>query len=160
MKKMFLVLVLLFLSTIVFGQNNIIISQQQFDAIDFSTFNLEYQFNIIRYELDDGIWSLNSDVTFLNATFLGDFYGDGVNQYEVQLTTFTYSAPLTSVHGFSYFSCIFLGGNDLQCFLDSVVPIWSTQFLVNDWIHRLKLASMQTGGEPMMSQELEEYLTG
>ncbi len=161
-KKVLITVFLVLFSLSAFAQfeQDTIISQEQLDSIDFSSINLQYEVNQIYYSLVSGVWSLNAGVTFLNATPLGDFYGDGTNYYEIQFTTFTYKAPITSSFGLNYFACAYLGGKEVACFENHVLPTWVNQFLVNDWLHRKFLTSLQTGGAPMIPEALQNYLIG
>lgn len=149
MKKIFLIIALIFLATNAFAQveQDTIISQQQLDSVNFDTFNLQYQVRQVYLEFDRGVWFLKANVVFLNV------YRVFSNQYEVQYRVFTYSYS-----GQDFFNCWRTGANsDVGCFTTFVLPTWVNQFFANDFLHRKYLKSLQTGGDPMLSSELANY---
>ena len=127
---------------------DIIIDQETLDAIDVDTVDLMYIFDNIFLDNLDGDWTLWTRVHYLNA------YPIGNGNYEIQYTYTDYK--YTDIE---FFDCLIHGNEtDIFCFETYIIPVWVPKFSVTDFLQRRYLKSLQTGGEPMLSSELETYL--
>jgi len=146
-KKIIIVCILLLLSNFVFADD--IFTQEEIDQVNFDTLNLQYEFSQIFLSLDDGKWELWTTVSFITLEPIGN------NEY-----VFGFEARKYTTININFFQCLIDGINDLDCFITHIIPEWTPGFIMNDLLQRRYLKSLQTGGTPMISNELQNYLIG
>jgi len=121
-------------------------TQEQYDALNFTSMSLQYLFSDIQYNPDT--MTIFVDASYFTAVpfVVND---DRYMLLSRKVTRYTYD-------GTDFWDCT-LTTPDVTCFQTWIAPLWLKKFQILDRVHRNYLRSLQSQGQPFFSYELRTY---
>lgn len=137
------------------GLQDTIINQSVIDQVDFTTLDLDYNFNHIELTTNlDGRWILRGGFNYLDLRPVGYETDNITRRYEIQ-----YKTTWFETESGEFLDCVIpIDSNHTACFNTHILPGWTSDFLRHDSLQRRKLGSYQTGGTPMLDPALVHLL--